>query len=359
MRDAHPLSMTAARPRVRLPGIALAVALIGGAACGGNSNSEVSAGGAKGSGGGTGTGGAGGGGTASGGRSGDGGRGGTSSASGGAPGSTGGSSAGGSGACAPRASFTEASHEVLNVTWPAGTATTAGTGQVHLWGKTVYTVSGGTLSGSLQACGTILPPAGLTALVGGGMIQIEIPPAAWDSPQQPKFQIDGTQTGWDAGSVMSFSYAALLGFTIADPATATWPASYTGITMTTDPDGDMTPGLTSIPRGSGDYVLPPTSALGALGIGSRADKVYLVIRHVVSAMLTRTSCDEASGPATFMHFDNHVIGCHVSGGAACSASEVKFIDDNRTIYAVTSGTMTTKIVPDGATCADVRAAFPM
>ena len=80
---------------------------------------------------------------------------------------------------------------------------------------------------------------------------------------------------------------------------------------------------------------------------------------VVSAMLTRTSCDEASGPATFMHFDNHVVGCHVSGGGACSSSEVKFIDDNRTVYAVTSGTMATKVVPATATCADVRAAFPM
>jgi len=341
MRDAHPLSMPPARPRIRLSGIALAAVLVGGAACGGNSNSEVSNGGTKGGG----TGGAD-----------SGGRGGTTSASGG---TSGGSSGGSSGACATRTSFTEASHEILNVTWPAGTATTAGSGQVHLWGKTVYTVNGGTLSGSLQPCGTILPPAALTALVGGGMIQIEIPSAAWDSAQQPKFQIDGTQTGWNAGSVMSFSYAALLGFTIADPVTAPWPASYTGVTMTTDPDGDMNPGLTSVPRGSGDFVLPPTSALGALGIGSRADKVYLVIRHVVSAMLTRTSCDEASGPATFMHFDNHVVGCHVSGGAACSASEVKFIDDNRTIYAVTSGTMTTKVVPDGATCAEVRALFPM
>jgi len=348
MRDAHPLSMLA-RSRTWLSGGALVALLSGGVACGGNSNSEVANGGTKGSGGALGTGGAAGGG-----------HGGATSAGGGSSGSTGGASAGGgSGACAPRTSFTEASHEILNVTWPAGTATTAGSGQVHLWGKTTYTVNGATLSGSLQACGTVLPPASLTALVGGGMILIEIPAAAWDSAQQPMFQIDGTQTGWDTGSVMSFGYAALLGFTSADPATAAWPSSYTGITMTTDPDGDMSPGVTSVPRGSGDYVLPPTSALGALGIGSRADKVYLVIRHVVSAQLTRTSCDEASGPATFMHFDNHVVGCHVSGGGACSASEVKFIDDNRTVYAVTSGTMTTKVVPATATCADVRAAFPM
>jgi hypothetical protein len=75
--------------------------------------------------------------------------------------------------------------------------------------------------------------------------------------------------------------------------------------------------------------------------------------------LTRSRCDEASGTATFMHFDNHVIGCHVSGGNACSPAEVKFIDDNRTIYSVTGATAQTKVVANGATCADVRAALPM
>jgi hypothetical protein len=205
----------------------------------------------------------------------------------------------------------------------------------------------------------VLPPAGLSGLVGGGMVLIEIPNSAWDASQQPQFQVDGTQTSWDAGGTISYSYAALLGFTMADPATAAWPASYTGISMTTDPDGDTNPGMTATPRSSSGYVLPPTSALGALGVGSRADQLYLVIRNVVSTMLTRSSCEDASGTATVMHFDNHVIGCHVSGGGACSSTEVKFIDDNRTIYSVTSATITTKIVADGASCADVRAALPM
>lgn len=324
MRDADPGTRLA---------MAAALALLT-SACGASSNSEVSTGGSGGTAGGAGAGG----------------QAGTSSSTG---------TGGAGGDCASRATFTEASHEVLSVTWPAGSATTAGTGQVHVWGRTVFTVNGTKLSGALQACGTALPPATLSGLVGGGMILIEIPLTAWDSSHQAQYQVDGAQSGWGVGSTLMYSYAALIGFTMTDGATATWPSSYTGITMSADPDGDGNPGLTSIPRSSAGYVLPPTSALGALGVGARADQLYLVIRNVASTMLSRTSCTDAAGTVNFMHFDNHVIGCHVSGGGACSSSEVQFIDENRTIYSVTSATITTKVVADGATCADVRAALPM
>jgi len=273
--------------------------------------------------------------------------------SGGGAGTTG---AGGSGgACAPRTTFAEASHTIVNVTWRPGTASMGGSGQVHLWGKTVLTASGNTLSGTLQACGSVLPATTLNALGGGGMILIEIPAASWDAPSMPRFPLAATQTGWDVGSTMSYSYAALIGFTMADAATAAWPASYTGITMTADADGDMNPGLTAVPRSGGGYTLPPLSILQL----ARADKIYSVLRNVASTTLTRTSCDEASGPVTFTHFENHVIGCHVSGGADCIPGEVNFVDQNRTIYEVTGATAQTKIVAETTTCADVRAALPM
>jgi hypothetical protein len=227
--------------------------------------------------------------------------------------------------------FTEAWHQILSVTWPAGTATTAGNGQVHVWGKTV----------------------------GGGMMLIEVPSASWDAPTAAHFAMEATQSDWTVGSSVNHGYTALVGFTFPNAATAPWPASYTGITMPTDVDGDMAPGLTAVPRNSDGYVLPPTSALGALGIGSRADKVSLVIRNVATMNVTRSSCDAAAGSAMFTHFDYHVIGCHVSGGGACSAAEVKFIDDNRTMYSVTAATAKTKVVANGATCADVRTALPM
>ena len=262
--------------------------------------------------------------------------------------------AGGGAECAPRATYAEASHLTINVTWPAGVASMAGTGQVHVWGKVVFTVDGNTLTGTLQACGLALPPTSLTALGGGGQVQIEVPSSAWDAPSAPHFQVAGTQTGWNVGSTLGYSYAALVGFTMPAGATASWPASYTGITMTNDADGDTNVGLTAVPRSGTGYTLPPTSIVQT----SRADELYIVVRQVTSAMLTRTACDETKGGATIMHLDNHVVGCHVSGGNDCMATEINFIDQNRTIYAITGATAETKVVPETATCADVRAALP-
>src|SRR4051794_27941455 len=203
---------------------------------------------------------------------------------------TGGTTGAGGGTCAPRATYVEASHVIVDVTWPAGTASTKGSGQLHIWGRAALTATGNTLAGTLQACGIVLPATTLTALGGGGMIQIEVPNAAWDAPGMPHFQIDGTQTGPNGGDTLTYSYTALIGFTMADPTTAPWPSSYTGITMTNDPDGDTKPGLTAVPRSGGGYTLPPTSILQT----SRADQLYIVVRQVTAAMLTRTACDQTS-----------------------------------------------------------------
>jgi hypothetical protein len=302
---------------------ALAVFLALGGACGSSSNAEVKPDGAAGNPGAAGTSGAGG--------------------------------TGGAGDCAPRTAYAEASHLIANVTWPAGLASMGGSGQLHVWGKVAFTVDGNTLSGTLQACGIVLPPTSLTALGGGGMVQIDVPASAWDAPSMPRFQVDGTQSGWNVGSTLSYGYAALVGFTMADGAAAPWPSSYTGITMTDDAEGDTHPGLTALPRSGGGYTLPPTSILQI----ARADQLYIVVRQVTAAALTRTACDRASGRATLMHLDNHVVGCHVSGGDACSSTEINFSDQNRTIYAITSATAETTVVAETATCADVRAALPM
>lgn len=279
---------------------------------------------------------------------------------GGSPGPGGASGTGGStAACAARTRFTQAAHEILDVTWPAGTATAAGSGKVHLWGKVVFTSDGGSWKGSLQACGTILPPVSLNAIVGGGMVLIELPDAAWDSPSAARFEFEASTTGWNVGDTFDYTYAALVGFTMADGATAPWPASYTGITTTSDPDGDGTPGLSAVPASRTGYVLPPTSIAGAIGLGARADKVYVVNRNVTRVTHKWTSCEDGEGTSEFIHFNNHVIGCHVMGGGECTAAETKFVDDNRTIFTPRSAMVKTKIVPDSATCADVRNALPM
>ena len=169
----------------------------------------------------------------------------------------------------------------------------------------------------------------------------------------PKFMFQATQSGWNVGSTISYTTNALIGFT-TDPG-ATWPTANTGIMGTVDADGDGSPGLTAAPRTGGGFVAPPTSILQT----SRVDKVYLATRNSTSVVLTRTACDEFSGTVTFTHFDNHVIGCHVMGGQECTAAEATFVDNNRTIFQVSSATNQIKTVPDNATCADVRAALPM
>lgn len=331
----------------------------GGAATGGTQN--PGSGGQTGSTGGSGRAGSGGSSGGTGGGS-SGGTGGNSSGGAmGTGGSTGGATGtgGSAGGCPARSKFTQAVHEVLNVTWPAGTATSAGTGTVHFWAKTLFTANGNSLTGSLQVCGTVLPPAELSALVGGGMVLIEFPPAAWESSGAPHFDLTATLSGWNVGDTFTYTYTALVGFTMADGSTAAWPATYTGITTPADFDGDTIPGLTSVPRNGGGYVLPPTSIVGALGHGAGADKVYVANRNVATVTQKWTSCDEGAGTEEFKYFNNHVIGCHVMGASECTAAETKFVDDNRTIFSVTSATSKTTIVPDAATCADVRNALPM
>jgi hypothetical protein len=340
----------------------LAACESGGDQSGTGGSTGTGAGGSTSTGGAPGTGGS----AASGGTTGTGGSG--TTGSGGSPGSGGaigpGGGAGGGGAvgtggggasgdCPARATFSFSDHTLLNVTWPAGLATASGTGVVHIWAKVTFTANGNTLSATAQACGSTLPPAMLTVLAGGGNVLVDIPNEAWDKPTMPRFMFQATQTGWNVGSTISYSTNALVGFT-TDPG-ATWPTANTGIMGTVDADGDGSLGLTAAPRVGGGFVAPPTSILQT----SRVDKVYLATRNSSSVVLTRTACDQFTGTVTFTHFDNHVMGCHVMGGQDCTAAEATFVDNNRTIYQVSSATNQIKVVPDNATCADVRAALPM
>jgi hypothetical protein len=288
--------------------------------------------------------------------------GGTSSGSGGAATSTGGtlsasggsSGSGSSAACPERTAATMAMHLILDVTWPSTLGTSGGTGKFHLWYLAKTSTSGTTLSGTTQPCGNIVPETTLSGLVGGGKLLIEVPNAFWDA-QAPKFPLTGTQAGWTPNStVVLNSDPALVGLTMTDP-NAAWPSSYTSVT-TDDVDKDGKPGLTAIPKSGSGYVNPPLSIAGATG--AKADQVYLATRTEVNMEGAFTSCTDQSGKTTTKYLDQHVVGCHVAGGGECSASQAKFLDDNRTAFTVTGGTYVSKIVADTAICADVRAALP-
>jgi prepilin-type processing-associated H-X9-DG protein len=287
--------------------------------------------------------------------------GGSGGAAGGATGTGGG--AGGAGAtCQARTSFTLAVRVVLDVTWPATTATGMGTGKVYLWNRAKLAANGTALSGDTWSCGTSLPEFSLNAagqlVTGASKVSVEVPHAVWDAPSIPKFPNLGTISGWNPGNTITIEpTVALVGLSMTNTADP-WPMSYTGVTAV-DHDGDGKPGFTAVPRDMNPYTAPPTG-LGLLGSAPTADRLYLASRTVVGLSGKLDSCTEQSGTANVTFFDSHVVGCRVKGtGADCTAAQTDFVDVSRTNYKVNSGTFMSKEVPEGASCADVRAALPM
>lgn len=272
---------------------------------------------------------------------------------------------GGSGAtgpveeCEARESWTEALHYVLDVTWPGTTAGESGSGKINIWSRVTFSASGDDLEVGLHACGSVLPETKLTVAgkfaTGGEKVLIEVPGMVWDAPSIPITMASGKQSGFSVGSDVEFSYVSVLGATLADPMAA-WPESGADMSAV-DLEGDGSKGYTAAPRNGGGYVFPPT-AVGLAGSAPAADKIYLVSRQAMTLKGKRTACDAHSGTAEVTAFDNHVVGCHINGGAECSADQADFVDQNRMRYMVTSATYEAKTVATDTSCADVRAALP-
>ena len=267
---------------------------------------------------------------------------------------SGGSSGGDTAAvCPPLMAFTLAIHVVVDVSWPDTLGANGGSGKMHAWNLARMSVDGTALNGMTQPCGSDLPELTLTPLAGGGKFDIEVPDAVWDSPSALPVVGVGTIDGFDVGSSLSTDVTSLLvGLTMPDPS-GPWPATHAEITAV-DVDGDENPGFTGLPKTGAGYVQPPvTATIG--GTGAKADKLYMVSRTAMGMSGTFSSCTEQSGMVTVTFFDNHIVGCHVAGGDECTSEQVDFLDTSRNRLTATSGTFTSKLVPDTATCADARA----
>lgn len=258
------------------------------------------------------------------------------------------------GSCPIVTNPTMAVHTIIDVTWPATLGTSGGSGKFHIWTINKFSLDGNMIKGKTIPCGSTVPPLTLTSIVGGGKVLVDIPMSFWDLKPPLEFVMSGKLSGWALGGTITLTGdPALVGLTMTDP-NSSWPASYTSITPV-DVDKDGKSGLSAIPMNGSGYANPPLSIFGALG--PRADRVDVVNRSVIDISGTFTSCTEHSGQAIAKNLDNHIVGCHVAGGNECSPSQVKFLDDNRTVYVIKSGTYVSKVVPDNVTCADVRAAL--
>lgn len=260
-----------------------------------------------------------------------------------------------SGECPTQASGTSGTRITALISWPDSIGLVGGSAEMLIWTRAELTFDGNEVSGSVTPCGSELPPLQTKAVAGGGKVQPVIPDSVWDSASMPKTAAHGTISGFGPGSTVAMDpVGATVGLVMADAVNDSWPSSWQGI-ETADHDGTGHPGITSFPMEGDGFQLPP---LGLFPTDPKAEALYLVTRSVVELQGERDSCTHASGTALMTKFDNHVVGCRIQGGGECNADQVEFVDSNRVVYTIESATYEMQQVPDGASCADVRAALP-
>ncbi len=260
---------------------------------------------------------------------------------------------------------TSGNHIIAEVSWPAKTGIEAGSGTMHIWTLTVLDMqapdpSTGAIpaTGQVKPCGSTIPALTKTALAGGGKVQTIIPDEVWDQPGIPTFTATGTLSGFDVGATVQMDpVVSMVGLTMDNP-DGPWPSSFKQV-KAMDHDGDGKPGIFARPRTDAPFAAPPTSLFEALNPnGKRATAIYVATRTKVELGGKRDTCTTASGDAKVHLFDSHVVGCARNDNKPCSAGEVDFIDQNQPKFNVKSATYKMVQLPDGASCADVRAALP-
>ena len=258
-------------------------------------------------------------------------------------------------ACEPVEQETVGGYLRIAVTWPKTLGVVAGSGVVHLWSRDVITYSGGAFTAHSNICGSDIPEITFSSIAGGGKMKFDFPDATFElgTPPLPLVAHGGTSAGFQIGAAfVATQSASLFGCSMADP-NAAWPGSASGLTQQDD-DADQKPGATANNQNGSGYVYPKVSMFGA----GQADKMYLASRVIVTQNGTRQTCTTVGGAATVESFDSHVVGCHLSGGADCNATQAGFCDTNRAVMAPLSATWKSVRVSASATCAEIRAALP-
>jgi hypothetical protein len=270
-------------------------------------------------------------------------------------------------------SGTWATKVTINVNWTpqglTGVILAPGSGVIQQWILSTRTVTGTATADTAQVCGIALPDFSGTSFVGGETYGVRFPNALFDNGYVPSFLISGTVA--DNSPTASFSTkasAVLIGLTLANPTTATWPAT---VTTAVDSDKDGNPGVTvnaatgPIPgRDSGTY-----SPFAVDVLSDRANQLFLVIRQVTQLTGAAVDCNHLAGTATIPKIpntssgkyaiDSHIIGCNLIAGGTCSSSQITFIDDTQPVFSPTgSATFTSVRIKNGSLCSDVRTAFP-
>lgn len=244
---------------------------------------------------------------------------------------------------------------IMQTTWPNATYISAGSGQHVFWLKLRGTQSGTTVAESLLECGRSVPD--FRASMVNETYNFSLPTGLFDAipASLQSYAIPLTLSGTAPGASVALPTSAfLIGTTMTNPTTATWPSTAAGLTQV-DTDGDGNPGATLSYLSGGGYSDPLVSpSLGA----NRAQQPYSATRLVFSLSGTLTSCTQSTGAATVTHIDTRIFGCKLTNGAKCNGSEANFLDTNCLKYNLGAASYKMIKIADIASCADVRAALP-
>jgi hypothetical protein len=252
----------------------------------------------------------------------------------------------------------------INVSWMpqgiTGVILASGSGTIKQWVLGQRVQNGSTVADTTSLCGIALPDFQGTSVAGGEVYGVRFPDSLFDSGYLPSFTVDGTMSGSTIGSAYtSKPNAVLLGLTLANPTTDSWP---TTITTDYDEDQDGNPGVTANVAQGGAYTNVPLDLFKQ----QRADRLYLVIRQITQIAATANDCDHFSGTVSIPQIpndatgkyaiDSHVIGCGWAGSTTnCTSSQANFVDATQPVFTPSGFTKITQVrLAGNATCATVR-----
>jgi hypothetical protein len=234
--------------------------------------------------------------------------------------------------------------------WPAG-AVVAGSGNAALWARFEVTGSGTTMTGTLLPCGFTLPDYDLASTPE--KYSFRLPPTLFDHTPSYLSTAPVTFAISSDGRTITLGAASILfGTTLANPQTDPWPLL--GALTDHDQDGDGQPGVRGAFHGDATYMFPRLDSI----VSARADQGDLAARIAFQATGNVVGCTSLSGPATFQHFDTHIVGCRVASGTTCTPAQRDVLDANRPMHTVRSASYAATKVAPSATCATIRAAMP-
>jgi hypothetical protein len=244
------------------------------------------------------------------------------------------------------------------VKWPATFVLQGGTGTLTTWVRSTRVQNGTQTMDTAHLCGVDVPDYQATAQFGSERYGVRFPDTLFDGASMPTFTFGATLSTTDVGATFTTApIAALIGATMTNPATDTWPSNGAALTQV-DADGDGKPGVSGDAAQGTGFFNPPVNAVRS----ARANRVYTVFRNVLSAKGTLSSCTRAEGTGTTAvinnkaAIDSHVLGCRrADNGNDCASSEFKLLDSAAPVYTPSGDMKITMIkVDDATTCANIR-----